>query len=360
MDLWDIVFILPNLTLNEPIEHESVSLVPHNNPRIKKYSKEFPLAKHLIRKFSDQFKRKQNVSIIIVKRDAPQTVNTEAIVGFRNAIAITFIIKGYEHSLKHPFNAYPLFSDYFDFYPITLSVDGNAFITRTPAVLAYDDSLKFNGQTAPSLSGFHIPTSISKEEMFSAILKAWNRRYVAGKTSEWSTRVLFRSFEMAYQAAAMPFRNNSTIYDYGSSISLWVSAFEILTHPRKGYAGLKTVLHLLRQYEWSDKKIRQKRYQIKYQRKKEQVTLVEKLYFQIYQARNDFLHGNPVKLKNLYPFQNDQRKPLTAFAPLIYKVALYSFLNQFRDQRKCKGTEQIISRHLHEWNLVEALLKAKN
>jgi len=63
---------------------------------------------------------------------------------------------------------------------------------------------------------------------------------------------------MAYQASTMPFKNHSIIYDYGASASLWVSAFEILSHPQKGKANLLTVLDLIGKYDWLNKKIKRR------------------------------------------------------------------------------------------------------
>ena len=52
--------------------------------------------------------------------------------------------------------------------------------------------------------------------------------------------------------------------------------------------------------------------------------LVQKLYCQIYDARNSYIHGNPVKAKDITPWGKINRHPLYVFAPLIFKVALIS------------------------------------
>ncbi len=125
-----------------------------------------------------------------------------------------------------------------------------------------------------------------------SLLKIWGRRYIKEKLSEWKTITLFRSLEMAYHASAMPSKNNSTIYDYGSRISLWVSSLEILSHPPKEKSNLKTVIDLLENYSWKNRKLKRKSYSIKYRGDKLKVTLTSKLYKEIYDARNDFLYGN--------------------------------------------------------------------
>ena len=94
------------------------------------------------------------------------------------------------------------------------------------------------------------------------LLKIWERRYLNGKINEWKTRTIFRSLEMAYHACTMPSENNSTIYDIGAKISLWVSAFEILSHPSNESANLGTVVDILENYNWKNIKLKRKMYLI--------------------------------------------------------------------------------------------------
>ena len=61
-----------------------------------------------------------------------------------------------------------------------------------------------------------------------------------------------------------------------------------------------------------------------FRNKSHRVNLVQKLYYQIYNARNSYIHGNPVKMKDVTPWGKTNRHPLYVFAPLIFKVALIS------------------------------------
>ena len=61
-----------------------------------------------------------------------------------------------------------------------------------------------------------------------------------------------------------------------------------------------------------------------FRNKSYRVNLVQKLYCQIYNARNSYIHGNPVKTEDVTPWGKANRHPLYAFAPLIFKVALIS------------------------------------
>jgi len=329
--MWAIFFILPDITLNKPVGNEHISIAPHDDSRVYKDIAKSPFAKSLVRNFEDQFGGQVHPSLLIINDNAPDSIKgIESIVGFRNAFALSTIIRGHEHSLRNTFVAYPLYSDYFDFYPITISKNDDGFITSSPSVLGFEDDYKqFRGQTSPGLAGIGSLSAKPDDQLFNLIERVWERRFIRGRVNEWSTRTLFRSLEMAYQATTMPYKNHSTIYDYGSSASLWVSAFEIISHPRQGSANLLSVLDLLGRYDWQD-------------------------------TRNDFLHGNPVRLNRLHPFKNKKIQPITRFAPLIYKVVLLSFLDQFKNRRKkADWQKEYISKLINEEYLSEAILKAK-
>jgi len=360
--MWSIFFVLPNISVQEPIGNKWISIVPNDDSRISGTISTNPFARAFVENFEDQFGRKVYPSLLILENDAPDHIkDVEAIVGFRNAVALSTIIMGHEHSLTSTFVAYPLYSDYFDFYPITISRHNDGFITSSPSVLGFDDEDKiFRGQTSPSLAGLGSVAARQDDILFKLLKQVWKRRFIRRRTTEWSTRALFRSLEMAYQATTLPFKNHSTIYDYGSSASLWVSAFEILSHPRQGKADLFSVLNLLGSYIWENKLFKRKSYNVKYRGHDHRVNLVQKLYKELYDTRNDFLHGNPVRPSRLYPFKNKKADPITRFAPIIYKVALLSFLKQFRSRnQKADWQKEYISKLMNEQKLCEAILTAK-
>ena len=122
-----------------------------------------------------------------------------------------------------------------------------------------------------------------------------------------------------------------------------------------------SVLNLLGGYDWDEKVIKRKSYKVNYGKHDHQVNLVQRLYKELYDTRNDFLHGNPVKLSRLYPFKNKKAHLITRYAPIIYKVALLSFLNQFEDKRKKTDWQKdYISKLVNERKVSEAILSARN
>ncbi len=359
--MWTIFFVLPNIQVRAPIGNDWIAIAPHDDPRIKENVSSSPYARALAEKFEDQFGRAVIPSFLILAGNIPDRLrNVEAIVGFRNIFALPTIIRGHKHSLLNQFIAYPLYSDYFDFYPITISRDNDGFITQSPSVLGFNTKYKkFRGQTTPSLADQRSVSTDTDATLFNLLLKPWEKRFLGGSPSDWSTTALFRSLEMAYQASTMPFKNHSTIYDYGSSASLWVSALEILSHPRKGKADLQSVLNLIGQFDWNNKAIKKRMYKINHKQKDYRISLPQRLYKELYDTRNEFLHGNPITTNRLHPFRNKDVPGITRFAPLLYKVALLSFLEKHKDKRKRKDRPRnYTSNLLYEETLCEAILKS--
>lgn len=359
---WEIIFLLPNLELSEPVGNDQIAIVPSSDPRVVDIVATSLAAKSLVENFQDQFGNRANPAVLLIRKNAPSYANDiDAIVCFRNIFALSIIIKGHEHGLTSTFVAYPLYSDFFDFYPITISQNNDGFLIDTPSVRrsGYKPDDFMGGQTSPGLAISAIGPH-SEHNLFPLLEKVWARGFFGKRLGEWKTTVLFRSLEMAYQATAMPFKNHSTIYDFGTSASLWVSAFEVLSHPRKGTADLLSVLNLLGKYDWADERLRRKVYKVEHRRVTHKVNLVQALYKQLYCTRNDFLHGNPVTARRLHPFRNKKVHVITRFAPLIYKVALLSFLDQIKGRSRQVGKQNgYMTKLFHEDRLSEAILKSK-
>jgi hypothetical protein len=110
---------------------------------------------------------------------------------------------------------------------------------------------------------------------------------------------------MAFASSKMPGTVDVRLFDLGRIVSLWVSAFEILAHPRIGRSGLFQVYDLLGKAPWHDKKLAQRKYRahISSNKLKQKSAPLRSLpcwlYGELYHARNDFLHGNPIRQNKL-------------------------------------------------------------
>ncbi|KJS18728.1 MAG: hypothetical protein VR72_21145 [Clostridiaceae bacterium BRH_c20a] len=345
---WELAYIMPNLNCTQKFETEYVAVVPYEDERIQNIRKNNKDANILLDGFIDDMKRKIEPAVLIFNKRSPEKVKTvEAIVSFRNLIAMSVLLMGWSAVRPEgtPFN--PLFSDSFDFYPITLGKD-HGLITITPAITGYRTTdAPFIGMPSMKVPRFLRLSYDVDDVLFDALLRIWKKRFLTPGKNDKHSRRLFRSIEMAYHALSVPSKNESTHYDYGVNISLWVSAFEILAHQNKSNVDLNTVLGLLETYPWTDRKLKAKRYKIIYRRNKKNVNLIQKMYKYLYDTRNGFLHGNEIDKNVLFPGGNKKMQPLFVIAPTIYRIALFSYLN------KNKMVKQPKSLHEFEYYIIQ-------
>ena len=209
----------------------------------------------------------------------------------------------------------------------------------------------------PELKGINNLKYYDKE-LLKFLFEKWDEKYIERKSEDWELRCLFRSLEMAYNACSIPFENQGTPFDYGTKLSLWVSAFEILVHPENNNVDLEKVLKLIGKAKLDVKELDDKIYIRKGRNGEEiNINLLQELYCQIYNTRNSFLHGNKVNAKDLFPFKNKNGYPLNNFAPLLYSVTLRLFMDKFYDKINIFNDEDIC-RLGNYMNLYNSLLKA--
>jgi hypothetical protein len=324
---WRFISLLHNLALDASVGNDQMAIVPLSDVRLKQYweIKDF---ERYVGAFKDQYGRQHEPSVLIGRGRLQR--KPEAVLAFRNALAISAVARAWERFLALDSQNDPFkFSDYFDFYPHLPTRDFSGLVVNTASVMGYDSTDEFSGQVAPELGHSSHRTEFYDAELFGALLERWEARHRGGRTREPTDEALFRSLEMAFRAARVPHANRGSIGDYGAAISLWVSAFEILAWPKNQHARTSDVLHLLRPASVVSKRLARRHYKALVPGKgstPQPVTLMEKLYCEMYHARNAFLHGNPVTVNTLFPSQHSTRLTLLCFAPVLYKCALYTVL----------------------------------
>jgi hypothetical protein len=145
--------------------------------------------------------------------------------------------------------------------------------------------------------------------------------------AEWKDRALFRSLNMANEAASVPANTAMTFYDVGRSLALWVSAYEILAHPEgNGWSSFTTVTAELEKVKWRSNKLSEKVHTID-GKPPQQVQLAAWICKRVYDLRNDFLHGNDVDGRDLFLSGNT----MIDYAACLYRLELTGFLGlQFK------------------------------
>ena len=105
-----------------------------------------------------------------------------------------------------------------------------------------------------------------------------------------------------------------------------MSAFEILVHPgRGGRSGPGKVLDLLERVQWVTAFLSKRVYKVRSGKVVSRRGFASSVYEQMYSARNDFLHGNPVRPSRLY--LKGTKVPLWYCAALLYRLGLTAFLD---------------------------------
>lgn len=148
-------------------------------------------------------------------------------------------------------------------------------------------------------------------------------RFSTDVAADWKDKALFRSMNMANEAARIPALTAAVFYDVGRSLALWVSAYEILTHPGgKGEASFATVSAALERVKWLNAKLSASGHVIpgRNPQKKQLATWICK---KVYDLRNDFLHGNDVEAPALLI----NGKVIIDFAACLYRLALTGSLD---------------------------------
>ena len=324
---WHLQFVLPYLVLREPIECGFVALVPNQDSRLDEART--GSSGRLLSSFENPFQKALQPTALITYQSAEEKKPLDALLAFRNVVTLAALIDEWSKAHRQPGNGGVLYSDWFDLHPFTPSNDNTRIVISSPTTSGASFPDSFRGQCSAAIPyPFHLPLSLQDRTLLDPLLRQWHRRFVQ-KKKERRTTVLFRSLAVAFEAARFP--SNPTLYEIRTRAVLWVSAFEVLVHPgHGGQADLGKVLDLLSKAAWRERKLGTKKFRIKYKGQNRAATLCEKLYKQLYDARNAFAHGSPVNIHNIVPFKNRSLPHFHSIAPLIYRTALRACLQTVR------------------------------
>jgi hypothetical protein len=326
MSNWSPIAILPNLSLKNPIEGHFVAFAGTSDARVVAICQASRQFRELLSRFTDAF----GVAIdpaVLIARDDKLPISADAFLSFRDLVVASII--PYSRSLNTVYrNSNRIaYSNSFWIYPWMINTQTNSLTMSTPALTAFHVVEQFGGQSTPELSVMQVDNI--DEPLFEALLARWTRHYF-GKRARWADRALFRSLNTAFHAAALPGGVGVTLFDLGRNVSLWVSALEILSHPRIAKAGLSTVYPLFERITYCNDEVGRRKYSAYNPNRKKNVKEPRRplpcwIYGKLYQARNHFLHGNRVSIKTLSP--TNVQTGLFWLAPSLYRLALSSFLD---------------------------------
>ena len=321
---WTPVFVLPNIPLEAAIGCDIAALAPAHDRRVAALKRAHPTLRRFLNRFADNFGQKFEPTVLILNTAAPPIFrDVTALASFRDLVALSAVTHGRALELRHPRGHRVLFGEAFAIYPWMLDRHYEDVIGSTPAILGTHEVSCFKGQSSPALFRTSLGESDVDQPLLAALMARWRRRYEATEPA-WDDVALMRSLNMAYHASLLPAGTDTTFYDVGRVVSLWVSAFEILVHPGgSGQANRDKVFEMIERTPWAIPASGQLAHDTGGKTKVKR-TLASWLYQVLYECRNDFLHGNPVERSNL--FLATPQRTIFEYAAPLYRIALTAFL----------------------------------
>jgi hypothetical protein len=274
-------------------------------------------------KFSNQFGEQVWPSLLLLQTDAPNSYYTpEAVAAFRDIISLSVVPYARTSRLRFDRASGLAFTNTFQFYPWMLDKQFDDVLLLNPAQMHIHVLKEFNGQAFPEQSQTTVMERDIDMPLATELLNRWIVRF-SNDAVEWEHKALFRSLNMANEAGRVPALTAATLYDTGRSLALWVSAYEILTHPGgTDQSNFGTVAATIETVKWNNTKLSAAIHLIP-GKNPQQRQLATWICRKVYDLRNDFLHGNDVQGPALLL----NGKPIIDFAACLYRLALTGFLD---------------------------------
>jgi hypothetical protein len=334
MPAWVPMFALPGVEVRTSIEADGVALVSARDDRVQELARRHENFRTYLNCFRNEFAQQIVPSLLIWRDDSNQAYRSaEALSGFRDAVAMSIIPYGWARVLRFGNNFNIRYANAFWFYPWMIDSNWEGIVMQSMNQLGWHEAKALHAQCATGFSHMPIDEMAVDRPLLDALLIHWMRRF-SSSAPDWSDTALFRSLNMALSASMLPGNVEVTLYDIGRTISLWVSAFEILAHPGTG-VGYTQVYELLEKTKWNLTKCNEAIYEpLGYKQSQPKRSLPIWLYGRLHIARNDFLHGNPIDGSRL--IVAPAKRPLHLYPSGLYRMALTSHLDLKMDQQPFK------------------------
>src|ERR1700730_3868250 len=210
MPEWHPLAILPNLTIDDPLDGGSIALVAGADARLSPFNAAHPQFPDLLSRFNNCLGIPLRPAVLIGRRRILDgRGRPRAVVSFRDILAMSVVpyVRATHIVYQGPRPGI-MYSTSFWLHPWMLSRDNEHIATSTPAMLGLHTVDTFHGQSSPELS--HLPLDRIDRPLFQALLVRWNRHYLGRGAQLWEDRALFRSLNMAHQAALLPGATDTT------------------------------------------------------------------------------------------------------------------------------------------------------
>jgi hypothetical protein len=302
------------------LDADAIALAVRSDPRVQEYVTTHPNFGGLLSRFTDAFGMHLNPLVMIVRDDTlSQLTSIEPIASFRDLITLSVV--PYARACKTVYSSQIpriSYADSFWIYPWMLGSDHETLVASIPACDSVHMLEEFHGQSTPAFPVLEFNIYELYKPVYENLIGRWKRYYLEDHDL-WEDRALFRSLNMAERASQMPAGRDTSLFDLGRSVALWVSAMEILAHPGNGRSSERKVRKLLEQVRNLCPGMSNPLHA-----GDNDTTLPGWVCKRLYEIRNDFLHGNPVGDNPFNP--HGKEESLFWLAPCLYRLALTGFL----------------------------------
>jgi hypothetical protein len=365
---WNLFVLLPSLRVEKvggmptPFRSEVMQICSGDDPVLKQLDgnagDKTMLA--LCEQFSSYYGQKYGPACLLIRVGAPESfITVEAISTFRNVCALATVTFGAHYVIRGDGSGDWMqnHSDHFLFCPELALKTGNGIWKKGTIVTGWTDEIhRYHGHPTHQIDSpenFRLSVDVV---LLERLLRVWRSVFDGGAESP-ATRRLFRALEVAFHAALHPNVSFGTnVNDLGTRIGLWVSAFEILCRPDDRTVNKTDVFSLLARAEWNEgSPLRDQKFTARWQGREIPVTFPEKVYDEIYAARNAFMHGNPVTEADLKLRCVPGGQWLAALAPVLFNVALRSYLANELPEKASE--EELIRDGLFYFSNIEEALR---
>ena len=330
---WQLAFVLPNLLLGDgdnshpelTLGLEGMAIVPASDPRVIEITNWSDAARRFLSSFHDGNGEAIIPAALIIRDDWHRDLSkqVEPVISFRNAVAITSILR-VRAGWPSGGWAGASWSETFDHHPAILRLDGSKFDSWTPALNSIGFRLE-NLSLTPDLRVPRVDVRIIDDRLADCLGHVWHLRY-RRKREMHKTAKVFRSLEAAYEALSVGFKNYASLTEVGLDAVHWATGIEVLASPPDRDVKKWDCTRLIAQSQaYSDPKLRHRKCWIKGRGgRRYTMTLAEKIFLHLYDARSKFVHGDKISTRLLLPF-GDDAPPLLSLASTIYRTALMAF-----------------------------------
>ena len=324
MSEWTPILALPNLDAEISVGNDYTAIAHPNDSRLSDAVHRQPEVGVFLKRFTDSLGTRVSPAVILVRSDAPKAAfDTEAIAGFRDAVAACTIPLARARRLLTNVRQEPIWGEAFETYVWFPTTGADGLIGETEDFRGTRDLEPFFGQTNPRISRQHLGDHSVDKVLLEATMVAWEQCFIR-RSDDWNAKALFRSLNMAYHATLLPGGTETGIYDVGRLLTLWVNAFDLLAHTGPtGGVTFSTVADMIDRAPWLDSSLADKAHMVGPKGQKADHTLASSIYFHLVRLRHDFTHGNPLRVSEM----TRHGRPVFAFASSLYRMALVSALD---------------------------------